>query len=305
MPSVQEIKNEIERLKKETDTTILVHAYQGQDIFEIADYVGDSYGLAIKAQDDPSKNILMCGVRFMAETAKILCPNKRVFLPNPTAGCPMAEQLTKKELQALKEQFPDHSVVAYVNTTAELKTLADVCVTSSCAVEVCRNLENDKILFIPDPNLGSYVAEKLPEKQFRFIQGGCPHHYSMTKEDVKKAKTLHPDALLLVHPECPKDVVEEADYVGATTGIMNFAKNSDHKEFVIGTEVSIVEHLQFDCPDKKFYALSNDLLCSDMKATTLMDVYNTLKGIAGEEIILDDQTIEKARHSLDEMIRLG
>lgn len=303
--TVQEIKEEIQRLKKETGTTILVHAYQGQDVLEIADYVGDSFGLAQKAQTESNENILMCGVRFMAETCKILCPDKHVYLPNPTAGCPMAEQLTSAELEKIKAENPDYSVVAYVNTTAELKTLADACVTSSCAVEVCRKIKNDKILFIPDPNLGSFVAAQIPDKSFKCIQGGCPHHFSMTKADVEKAKALHPDALLLVHPECPKEVVEQADYVGSTTGIMAFARKSKNESFIIGTETSIVEHLQFECPDKKFYALSNRLMCSDMKATTLMDIYNTLLGKAGEEIVLDEDTIKKAKHSLDEMIRLG
>lgn len=305
MASVEEIKQEINRLKKETNTTILAHAYQGQDILEIADIVGDSYGLAVKAQNDPKENIIMCGVRFMAETCKILCPQKHVFLPSPMAGCPMAEQFTKEEVETFKKENPEYCVVAYVNTTAKLKTCADVCVTSSCAVEVCRNIENEKILFIPDPNLGSYVAEKVPEKQFRFIDGGCPYHAKMRKEDVEKVKETYPNALLLVHPECPKEVVEMADFVGSTTEIMDYARKSDQKQFIIGTEISIVEHLQFECVDKQFIPLSSRLLCSDMKSTTLMDVYHTLKKEAGEEILLDQDTMDKARHSLEEMIRLG
>lgn len=305
MASVEEIKKEINRLKKETDTTILAHAYQGQDVLEIADIVGDSYGLAVKAQNDPKENIIMCGVRFMAETCKILCPQKHVFLPNPMAGCPMAEQFTKKEVENFKKENPEYCVVAYVNTTAKLKTCADVCVTSSCAVEVCRNIENEKILFIPDPNLGSYVAEKVPEKQFQFIDGGCPYHARMRKENAQKVKEKYPNALLLVHPECPKEVVEMADFVGSTTEIMDYARKSDQKQFIIGTEISIVEHLQFECLDKQFIPLSNQLLCSDMKATTLMDIYHALKKEAGEEIILDQDTMDQARHSLEEMIRLG
>ena len=164
----------------------------------------------------------------------------------------MAEQLDLEGLRKLKAEYPDHAVVAYINTTSELKTECDVCVTSSSAVQICSKLENDKILFIPDPNLGRFVAEKLPEKTFAFYKGGCPRHIVVSAKDVEKAKQAHPDALLLVHPECREEVVEKADYVGSTTGIMDFAKKSPNKEFIIGTENSIVEHLQFECPDKKF-----------------------------------------------------
>lgn len=304
MASVQEIQEEIRRLKKETKTTILVHAYQSQEILEIADHVGDSYGLALLAKKEENPNMMMCGVRFMAETCKILCPDKTVYLPNPSAGCPMAEQLNRYSLIKLKEEYPEYTIVAYINTSAELKTETDVCVTSSCAYTVCKNIENDKILFIPDPNLGSYIAKKLPEKQFKFVQGGCPHHAAITKEDVLKAKQAHPKALLLVHPECQREVVELADFVGSTTEIMKFAKESTHQEFLIGTENSIVEHLQFDCMNKIFYPVSTNLVCPDMKATTLMDIYLCLKGISGEKIELDPFTLNRAKSCLDEMIRL-
>ena len=243
-------------MKKEQDVCILAHAYQSQDILEVADYMGDSYGLSVQASKSRCKNVIMCGVRFMAETCKVLSPQKRVWLANPIAGCPMAEQLDLEFLRALKQKYPDHAVVAYINTTSELKTECDVCVTSSSAVEICKKLDADKILFVPDPNLGHYVAEQIPEKEFAFYTGGCPRHMIVTPEHVRKAKELHPNALLLVHPECRQEVVAQADYVGSTTGIMNYAKNSECKEFIIGTENSIVEHLQFDCPDKQFYPSS-------------------------------------------------
>lgn len=303
--TIQEIKAEILRLKKEKDFCILVHAYQGQEILEIADYVGDSYGLSLEASKDSHKNIIMCGVRFMAETCKVLSPEKKVYLANPVAGCPMADQIDLEKLAELKKQYPGYAVVAYVNTTSELKTGCDVCVTSASAVEICKKLDADKILFVPDQNLGSYVAQNIPEKEFAFFNGCCPRHFAMTAQDVEKAKALHPNAVFLVHPECRPEVVAQADYVGSTTGIMKYARNSDAKEFIIGTENSIVEHLQFECPDKQFYPLSVALTCMNMRVTTLMDVYNVLRGVGGEEIELSDDIIKGAKKCIDRMIELG
>ena len=237
--TIAEIQQEILRMKKEKDICILAHAYQGQEILEVADYTGDSYGLSVQASKRDCSGVIMCGVRFMAETCKILSPEKRVWLANPAAGCPMAEQLDLESLRELKAQYPDHAVVAYINTTSELKTECDVCVTSSSAVEICRKLEQDKILFIPDPNLGHYVAEKL------------------------------------------------------------------HREFIIGTENSIVEHLQFACPDKKFYPVTVQLTCMNMKVTTLMDIYNCLRGEGGEEIFLQQDVMEGAGRCIHRMVELG
>lgn len=303
--TVKELQDKIIKLKKEKDFCILAHAYQGQEILEVADYTGDSYGLSVQAQNDSRKNIIMCGVRFMAETCKVLSPEKHVYLPNPLAGCPMADQYDAAAVRKLKEENPGYEVVTYINTSTELKTEADVCVTSSSAVKICKAIENDKILFIPDPNLGHYVSQFVPEKQFRFVAGGCPRHFAMTEKDVLKAKELHPNALLLVHPECRPEVVKHADFVGSTTGIMKYAKESDAKEFIIGTENSIVEHLQYDQADKKFYPLSVMLTCMNMKVTTLMDVYNTLVGEDGEEIFLDQNVIDGAKKCIDKMIELG
>ena len=201
MMTTRQLQDEILRLKKEKDICILAHAYQSHEILEVADYTGDSYGLSQQAAKAPQKNVLMCGVRFMAETVKILSPEKKVYLSNSGAGCPMAEQLDVEMLSALKESNPDHTVVAYINTTSELKTICDVCVTSSSALKIVNNIDNDKILFIPDPNLGRFVAEKLPEKEFAFYKGGCPRHIIVSAQDVEKAKKAHPDALLLVHPD--------------------------------------------------------------------------------------------------------
>ena len=303
--TISEIQQEILRIKKEKDICILAHSYQAREILEVADYTGDSYKLSVDASKAPNKNIVMSGVRFMAETCKILSPEKHVYLPNPHAGCSMADQMDKQLISQVKKMYPDYTVVAYINTTAELKTICDVCVTSSSAVKICKNIENDNILFIPDCNLGDYVAKQIPEKNIKLLSGGCPIHACVNTDDVMKAKALYPDAELLVHPECTPDVVALADYVGSTSGIMEYAINSPKKEFIIGTEISIAEHLQYMCLDKKFHYLSQKLICPNMKLTTLIDLYNCVKGVGGEEILLDDDTIKDAKKCIDEMIRLG
>lgn len=303
--ALKDIQEEILKLKKEKDICILAHCYQSPDILEVADFVGDSFALSVSASKVTNKTVIMCGVRFMAETVKILSPDKKVILANGDAGCPMAEMMDKELIEQVKEQYPDYTVVAYINTTSELKTVCDVCVTSSSALKICKSLDTDKILFIPDKNLGSYIAKQLPEKEFKLLSGGCPTHARMGISDVKKAKAAHPEALFLVHPECVPEVVAEADYVGSTTGIMNYAKESDAKEFIIGTESSIVSHLQLACPDKMFYPLSKDLVCHNMKLTTIIDVLNSVKGIGGEEIELDEDVRLGAKRCIDKMIELG
>lgn len=303
--TISEIQSEILRLKKEKDICILAHSYQGQEILEIADYSGDSYGISVEAMDASQQTVLMCGVRFMAETCKVLSPQKRVILAAPDAGCPMADQMDRAMIETVKKDYPGYAVVCYINTTSELKTICDVCVTSSSAVQICRKLPQQDILFIPDQNLAQYVSKQLPEKNIRFLDGGCPYHAAMREADVVRARAAHPDALLLVHPECPPEVAALADYVGSTTGIMEFAQQSENRSFLIGTETSIVEHLQYACPEKQFYPLSGELMCPEMKKTTLMDIYHCLNGNAGEEIHLPQDTIQGARRCIDEMIRLG
>ena len=309
--TVHELQEKIIKLKKETNTAILAHSYQAREIVEIADFTGDSYKLSLDAAKTEADNILFCGVHFMAETAKMLSPQKRVFLANKDAGCPMAEQMDKEMISQIKAVEPDRTVVAYINTTASLKTVCDVCVTSSSALKIVKAIDSDKILFIPDCNLGGWIKKQVPEKDIKLLQGGCPTHAAVSVNEVKKAKAEHPDALLLVHPECIPAVTEMADYVGSTSGIMDFAKRSDRKEFIIGTENSIAEHLQYDCPDKKFYPLTKNLVCRNMKLTTLPDVYLSLLGISGDkngdafEILMDEELISSAKKCIDEMIRLG
>lgn len=302
---IRDIQEEILRLKKEQGVTILAHSYVAEEVQEIADYTGDSFRLSQLAQTDKNDTLILCGVHFMAETCKLLSPQKKVILSAPGAGCPMAEQLSPEELAQLKEMYPNYTVVAYINTTAALKELCDVCVTSSSAVEICSKLENDNILFIPDCNLGAFVKEKLPNKNIKLIQGGCPVHAAVSEKMVLDAKAAHPDALVLVHPECQPNVCAHADYIGSTSGIVNFAKQSDAKEFIIGTEISIAEHLQYICPDKSFYPLSKHLICPNMKMTTLVDVYNCLTGKGGLVIEMSEERIKRASVCIDKMLELG
>jgi len=302
---IKDLQQEILKLKRERDICILAHSYMSEDICEIADFTGDSYALSLKAKSAPQSTVIMCGVRFMAETVKMLSPQKKVYLANPQAGCPMAEQMDREVIAEVKKTFPGYAVVAYINTTAELKTIADVCVTSSSAVKICRAMPEKDILFIPDINLGTYVKNQVPEKNFKLLSGGCPTHAKIEKSDVIAAKKAHPNALFLVHPECRPEVVAEADYVGSTSGIMDFAQKSDKEEFIIGTENAIVEHLQYKCPQKRFYPLSKDLVCHNMKITTLPDVLNCILGRGGEEIIMDEDTRVKAVRCIDRMIELG
>lgn len=303
--NISQIQDKILELKKEKDVCVLAHSYQDHEILEIADFTGDSYKLSVDASKVKNKNILMCGVRFMAETCKILSPEKTVYLAQPTAGCSMADQMDKQLISQVKKMYPDYAVVAYINTTADLKTICDVCVTSSSAVKIVNNMPQKDILFIPDCNLGDFVAKQCPDKNIKLLNGGCPIHACVNTDDVKKAKAMYPGAEVLVHPECTPEVVAMADYVGSTSGIMNYAVKSDKKDFIIGTEISIAEHLQYMCPDKSFHILSQKLICPNMKATTLVDVYNCLAGKGGEEIKLDEQTINDAKKCIDEMIRLG
>ncbi len=306
---IKNLQEEINILKKKTNTVILAHSYQSREIVEVCDFSGDSFQLSVDAKNAKEQNLLLCGVKFMAETAKILNPDKNVFIANTNAGCPMAEQLEPEMLAYLKKQEPDRKVVAYINTTAELKKLSDVCVTSSSAVKIVKNMDADKLMFIPDCNLGAYVKAQVPEKDIKLCEGGCPVHAAVTVEDLNEAKRLHPNALVLVHPECIPAVAKEADYIGSTSGIMEYAKKSPNKEFIIGTEMAIREHLQYECPDKSFYLLSSKILCPNMKMTTLVDVYNTLRDIdegkKDNEIIMSADDIRDAGKCIDEMLRLG
>lgn len=308
MRTIHEVQERIQALKAQTGVQILAHSYQSPDILEIADITGDSYKLSVAASESDAERLLVCGVHFMAETAKLLNPEKTVYEANPLAGCPMAEQFSSAQILAEKEKIGECAVVAYVNTTAEIKAVSDVCVTSSSAVEIVKNMPQQNILFIPDCNLGAYVQSKCPEKKLHFMKGGCPYHGSITVEEAAAAKALHPDALLLVHPECNPQISAMADYVGATSGIITYAKKSDAAEFIIGTEISIVMQLQLACPEKRFYPISTRLICPDMRITTVSDVervFSEIEADTAKPLVLPQDVAAKARHCLDEMIRLG
>ena len=302
--TIQEMQSEILRLKQERDVYILAHSYERHEILDIADVTGDSYRLACAVKNIRQKTVLLCGVRFMAETVKILSPEKRVILSHEEAGCPMADGLTPEALSALQKQYPNAVTVAYINTTAEVKALSDVCVTSSSAVKVISRIPEREILFVPDRNLGGYCAKKLPDKTFYYFNGGCPIHMNASLQDVKRQRAAHPNALLLVHPECDEAVVERADYVGSTSGIMEAVRKSAHDEFIIGTDNSIREHLEFEFPDKKFYPLNKRLMCVNMRLTTLKNVRDCLLG-GGEEITMDERLRVSAKRCIDRMIALG
>lgn len=293
----------IKKLKKEKNALILAHYYAPLEIWEVADAIGDSLELSRKAAQATEDLIVFCGVRFMAESAKILNPDKKVLLPVADAGCPMADMITAEALRALKAEHPEAGVICYVNSSAEVKAESDICCTSAGALKVAGSLPHKEIIFVPDKNLGSYVASHYPEKKFYLINGYCPIHNSCTAEDLKRAKELYPNALVAAHPECGEGTSLLADFVGSTTGILDFCRKSDAKEFIIGTEIEIVRALQKEFPQKKFYEAKEAFVCEDMKKNTLETLLNALQE-EKEEILLDENTLRLARKALENMINL-
>ncbi|WP_407355747.1 quinolinate synthase NadA [Methanolobus sp. WCC5] len=275
---IEKLKERIAQLKKERNAVILAHNYQIPEVQDIADFTGDSLELARKAADQEADVIVFCGVDFMAETAAILSPDKTVLLPAKEANCPMAEMITAGELRVLKERFPEAAVVCYVNTTAEVKAESDICCTSSNALKVVQSLDADQVIFVPDRNLGSYVA-RFTEKKIMPWEGFCFVHDRIKPEDVKKAQNLHPEAELLVHPECRAEVIDMADHVASTSQMIEHVCRSRKKEFIIGTETGILHRMKKDCPEKLCYPLSSQAICSNMKRTDLMKVYSSLQDL--------------------------
>jgi quinolinate synthase len=298
------MQKEIEQLKKEKNAVILAHYYQTGDIIDIADMVGDSFALSKQAKETDADIIVFCGVKFMAESAKILSPDKKVLLPAANAGCPMADMVTPQDVRRLRLQYPDAAVVCYVNSSYDVKAECDVCVTSSNAVKIVRAVPQKKVVFVPDQNLANYVAAQVPEKEVIPFSGYCIVHHQMTEDDVTKAKAAVPGALLLVHPECPEAVTAQADFVGSTAQIIDFATVSPEKQFIIGTEMGILHVLEKQNPDKQFFLLSPKLICANMKKTHLADVYEALRH-EQHEISLDDAVMNRARQSLIRMLQMG
>lgn len=294
---------EINKLKKEKNAVILAHYYQEGSIQDIADYTGDSLYLSQVASETDADIIVFAGVKFMAETAKILSPNKKVLLPVAEAGCPMADMVTEVKLKAYKEKHPDRKVVCYVNSTAKVKALSDICVTSSNAEKIIQHYKDEKLLYVPDKNLGIYMREKY-NLDMEVWPGFCCIHNDLTTEQVDYMKKEHPRAEFIVHPEAKLDVVKMADFIGSTKGLLTYVINSDHDEFIIGTEDGIIHTMEKACPNKKFYILTPDLRCYDMKMTTLEDVYLALKE-EQYEIEVDEDTRLKAFEALDKMLKLS
>jgi quinolinate synthase len=302
MDSVSMI-NEISRMKKEKNAVIVAHYYQADEVQEIADITGDSFALSRYCADSVFDIIVFCGVRFMAESAYILSPEKKVLLPVLSAGCPMADMIDADELRREKAKYDDLTVVCYVNSTAEVKAESDICCTSSNAVKVVRSAKTKNVLFVPDRNLGSYVKDQVKEKNVILWNGYCITHERADEDTIIEAKAKYPAAIALLHPECNPGLLGHADFIGSTKQIIDYARNSDNKEFIIGTEQGILYQLKKDSPDKKFYLLSQDFICFNMKKTRLADVYGSLK-YERYVIKVDEDIRRKAEKSLQRMLEI-
>ena len=288
------------------DVVLLAHYYVTEDVKEVSDYIGDSYYLAKTAINLPNKNIMMCGVSFMGESVKILNPNKTVIIPDISADCPMAHMASIKNIEDIKKQYDDLAVVCYINSTAEIKAHADVCVTSANAIKIVRALDQKNIYFIPDKNLAKYIATKVPEKNFIFNDGYCYVHEEISENDLKNAKSIHPMAKILAHPECKLEVLNMADYIGSTSGIIEYASKNDNEEFIICTEKGIFHELQTNNPDKKFYPASEDRgqICINMKKNTLKKIRDALINF-NNQVMLENLEYDKSIKPLEKMLELA
>mgnify|MGYP002613202871 CR=1 FL=1 len=300
----EQTKARIKELQKEKDVVILAHYYVDGEVQEIADYVGDSYYLAKVATTVEQQNILFCGVSFMGESAKLLNAKKHVYMADDGADCPMAHMAEVEKIEEVRKEYPDVAVVCYVNSTAELKAHSDVCVTSSNALKIVKALPNKDIYFIPDYNLAHFIAEQVPEKHFIFNDGFCHVHRSITAENVKKAKEVHPEAEVLVHPECTPDVVALGDYVGSTSGIIDYATASDKDVFIICTEMGVLYELKQKNPGKTFYSVGHRQFCPNMKRISLENVRDTLRDMKNQVELPEDLRLN-AKKALDEMLRIA
>ncbi|HEY8391440.1 MAG TPA: quinolinate synthase NadA [Capillibacterium sp.] len=301
--SQEELRTEIQRLKKEKNALILAHTYQNDEVQEIADFVGDSLELSRLAAETPHPVLVFCGVHFMAESAALLSPEKTVILPVIEAGCPMAEMADAETVKEWRAKYPKAAVVAYVNTSAAVKAESDICCTSSNALRVVRSLPQEEVIFLPDQNLGSYIAARVPEKKFHLWPGFCRTHHQVTVEEVKRVKEAHPEAKLLIHPECRPEVSALADFVGSTKQIVEEVGKMEASTFIIGTEMGIIHGLKKRYPEKRFYLLTPRLVCPNMKKTTLQDVVRALRTL--EPVITVPEPVRsQARLSLERMLAI-
>ncbi len=301
---MNEIVEKINKLKREKNAVILAHCYQNAEVDEAADFVGDSLYLSQMAAKTDADIILFAGVYFMAQTAKILCPDKKVLLPRLESGCRMADMITLNQLREFKQNHPNIPTVCYINSTAEVKSECDICCTSSNAIKIVDSLKADEILFLPDTYLGKWVEKKLGSVKVTTYPGFCPTHLQIRPDDVMEMRKKYPDALVLAHPECHQSVSAIADFVGSTTAIMKYAIESDQKQFIIATEKGVVDRLQRDYPEKEFILIKEDIVCPNMKWHTLTDIYNALEK-EEHEIDVDKEIASKALKCIDRMLEVS
>ena len=301
---IMTIQEEIKKLKEDKQAVILAHYYVRPEVQEIADYIGDSFYLSKIAEKLESPIIVYCGVSFMGESGCLLNPNKKVLMPDLKADCPMAHMVLKEEVDAARSTYDDLAVVCYINSTAEIKSWSDVCVTSANAVKIVKNLPNKNILFIPDKNLGRFVAAQVPEKNVILVKGYCPIHENILAEEIRELKALHPEAEVLVHPECCEEVTTMADYLGSTSGIIDYATASEKKEWIIGTEMGVRYELEKRNPDKQFYFPKTEPVCADMKMITLEKILHVLKTEENQASVAVENSAA-ARKTLDRMLELA
>ncbi len=297
---MNDLIEKINKLKKEKNAVVLAHCYQNIEIDEVADFVGDSLYLSKAAKDTNADIIVFAGVSFMAETAKLLSPDKKVLLPRPEAGCFMANMIDINSLKEFKAKYNNLPVVCYVNSTAEIKAESDICCTSSNAVKIVEKLKCSEVLFVPDTYLGKWVEQKLKGVKVHTYNGFCPTHLRVLPEDIENARKKYPNAKILSHPECHQNVTAASDFTGSTKEIMDYVRNSNHKEFVISTEKGVYDRLKRDYKDKTFYMIKDDLVCKNMKWNTLEDIYYSLLNET-TEIKLDEQIMHKAKRSIERM----
>lgn len=294
------LKEEILNLKEEKNALIVAHLYQCDEIQEIADIVGDSYFLSKKAMESNKELIIFCGVKFMAESAKILSPNKKILIPSNTTTCPMADMALVNRLEVLKDKHPNAKVVSYINSNLDIKALSDVCVTSSSAINILNNIDSDEIIFLPDRNLGGYLAEQLPNKKFTLYPGFCPTHERIEKNEIMELKYKYPKYPILVHPECNKEVRDLADYIGSTSELINYSASSTADGFIVVTEEGVFYEMKLKSPNKTFIPTKTGMICPNMKKISLNDLYNCLKN-EEFEIHIDEELRVRAHKALENM----
>ena len=300
MDNIEKIK----KLKEEKNAIILAHYYVDEEVQKIADYIGDSFYLAKVASQTDADRIVFAGVEFMGESAKILNPEKKVFMPDAFADCPMAHMITIKEIKEMKEKYEDLAVVCYINSTAEIKQYADVCVTSSNAVKIVKALPQKNIFFIPDQNLGDFVRKQVPEKNVMTNYGHCPRHTNITLEKLNEAKEKYPEAKVAVHPECKREIVEAADFVGSSSAIIDYVVQSDAKDFIIGTVDGVFAKIKELVPNKELHTIMDVQVCPNMKKVTLEKILDVLENETNE-VILNDEFMQKALSPLEKMLELA